>query len=136
MTTNEDRIVRRAKIREHHDVVFSKLKEKFESRTFPMADLESNVLECKKTESSHRLEGGMPHRTSRFSLYEPHLEFFGIDWSYEFCPECNRVMKRKGVLTNQIDNKAYARKFDVEAKPKQEIEDLVSIFDGGLEVNY
>lgn len=131
MTT--DRVQLRAKIRENHDAIYKKLREKFELRNFPMTEFNERVLDCKKEESTHKTEKET-HKTTKFSYYEPMYEFFGIDWSYEFCTECGNALKRKGVLTDQLANSAYTRKFDKD-EPKQ-VEDLVAILDGGLEVNY
>lgn len=130
-----DRIERRAKIKEAHDLVFAKLKEKFNSRAFPMAEIDKRILECQKIESHHYNENRDKHNTMKIKLYEPHYEFFGIDWSYEYCKDCNKVLNRRGVLTDQIDNTAYMRKFDSDSVRPIEDKDLVSIFDGGLEVN-
>ena len=142
MTNNQTRAELREKIREAHEVIFAKLKEKFDGRLFPMAEIDSRILECEKTESHHYNENKDRHNTMKIRLYEPHYEFFGIDWSYEYCRDCNKVLNRRGVLTNQITSMAYTRRFDVEArrpdvvatKPFNEAE-VLSNFDGGLEVN-
>lgn len=133
----ESKIERRQKIRENHELIFEKIKEKFDKRNFPMEELNERILECAKYEAFHYTDGKEKHRTNKLKLYEPQYEFFGIDWSYEYCDTCNKVLNRRGVLTNQIDNTAYIRKFDGEVKNVETHltqEDLVAIFDGRLEV--
>lgn len=130
----------RAKVRENKDQVWAKLKAKFESRTFPEREIEERITSetIKHYEAFHYTGEKERHRVTRYSYYEPMYEFFGIDWCYDYCATCKKTFRKMGTLTNQLDNQAVQKLFTDENKSSNkpiEDKDLVSIFDGGLEVN-
>lgn len=100
----------RKKIRETHDEVWGKLREKFEVKSFPTQKMKDETHKVRTSDGSHWHEKNK-HQTTHYSLYEPTLEFYGIDWSYDYCHECREVVKQKGVLTNQIESVAVVKDF-------------------------
>lgn len=137
-----DRVELRTKIRENKDVVWGRLKAKFATRAFPEREIEERITSetVKHYEAFHYTAEKEKHRVTRYSYYEPMYEFFGIDWSYDYCPTCKKTFRKMGTLTSQLDNEAIQKPFDENipvAKPvaRPTTEDLISIFDGGLEVN-
>lgn len=135
-----DKVELRTKIRENKDQVWAKLKAKFNSREFPEREIEERITSetVKQYEAFHYAGEKERHRVTRYSYYEPMYEFFGIDWSYDYCPTCKKTYRKMGTLTNQLDNQAIQKLFTEERKVSDkpiEDKDLVSIFDGRLEVN-
>ena len=130
----------RAKVRENKDQIWAKLKAKFEARSFPEREIEERITSetVKHYEAFHSTPEKEKHRVTHYSYYEPMYEFFGIDWGYDYCATCRKTYRKTGVLTNQLDNQAVQKLFTegdkTSFKPIEE-KDLVSIFDGGLEVN-
>lgn len=110
MNNLQERIEKRNQIREAHEPVFAKLKEKFNARAFPDDKMQELVLEVRKVDGFHN-QNGDRHRTTQYKLYEPMYELFGIEWSYTFCHECQKIIKKRGVLLDQVDNSAYIREF-------------------------
>jgi len=105
-----EKIELRKKIRETHDEVWAKLEGKFKDINFPTQKFQDMQHRVRVTDSSHRHEGEK-HQTMLYSLYEPMLEFFGIDWRYEHCAKCRAIVRKRGVLTNQIEGLAVVRDF-------------------------
>lgn len=115
MNNLRERIDKRSQIREAHEPIFAKLKEKFEARSFPDEKMQEQVLEVRKTDGAHYANNDR-HRTTQYTLYEPVLELFGIEWSYTFCHECQKIIKKRGVLLDQVDNSAHIREFPLDGK--------------------
>lgn len=127
-----DRIELRKKVRDNHEEIWAKVKAKFNDRNFPTQKMKDETHKVRSTDSAHWQEKNK-HQTTHYSLYEPMLEFFGIDWSYDYCGECREVVKQRGVLTNQIEGMAIVKDF-MNQPVKMTANEVVNFF--GEEVNY
>ncbi len=100
----------RKKVRDTHEEVWEKLRATFNAKNFPTQKFQDLQHKVRATDSHHRTEGER-HQTTLYSLYEPMLEFFGIDWRYEHCSKCRGVVSKRGVLTNQIESCAVVKDY-------------------------
>lgn len=57
-------------------------------------------------------EGKEKHEVKRLSVYENRETIFGLEWSYDFCAICNRVVQRKAILFDLLENDARIRIFE------------------------
>lgn len=105
-----ERMELRKKVRETHEEVWEKLRGKFQDINFPTQKFADMPHKVRMSDSSHRHEGEK-HQTTLYSLYEPMLEFFGIDWKYEHCAKCRGIVAKRGILTNQIESSAIVKDF-------------------------
>lgn len=106
--------------------VGEKMYQKFKRMPFPDAKMERLVHEnSPKIRQSAGIfwQDQKKYTTRKYTFYQNLLDFFGVDWTYEYCDELGRTVRKYGVFLNNIENTATKKMFKGEANPVNVVED-------------
>ena len=77
--------------------------------TFP--DNRFEDITSKKIELGESHEVGKETHALQVYYVEDKLNGFNLMWRYSFCPACRKIINKYGVLTNEIENLAFIKRF-------------------------
>jgi hypothetical protein len=137
----EERMEMRRKARENYNIKFwDSAKGRFKELSFADKEFITSLVNPQEYGERH---GKDNHTLQSYSL-DRKVAGFTVCWKYQYCPVCNKVWSKKGVLLNDYENLALVKHYmkngeDVKKEVTSTISpkyvDPLSVFDGALGIS-